>query len=146
MQKLEFSININADRQKVWDTMLHPTTYKKWVSVSWPGAYYEGNWKQGEDIRFISPGAGGTLAHLDDQQPYKHILARHIAVINSDGSEDRTSELAKGWIGTTEAYTFTEKNGKTEVKVEIETTPEWESMFSEGWPDALAKLKEICEN
>ena len=42
-------------------------------------------------------------------------------------------------------YTFTEKNGKTEVKVVMNTSPEWESMFNDGWPDALKKLKEICE-
>jgi hypothetical protein len=58
---------------------------------------------------------------------------------------DRNSPEAKGWIGTTEEYTFTEKNGKTELKVTVNTTPEWESMFNDGWPDALKKLKEICE-
>ena len=66
-------------------------------------------------------------------------------MINADGSEDRTSEIARGWIGTTEQYTFKEHDGSTDLIVEIETTPEWEAMFNDGWPNALAKLKEICE-
>lgn len=145
MKHLEFKTQIDADRRKVWDTMLQPETYKEWVSVSWPGSTYEGKWSEGENIKFISPGQGGTMANLVEEKPYNTILAKHIAVINPDGSEDRQSEIAKGWIGTTERYTFQEHKGKTELKVEIETTPEWENMFVDGWPNALAKLKEICE-
>ncbi len=145
MKKLEFKIDIAANPQKVWDTMLSPETYKEWVNVSWPGSYYEGNWKQGENLRFLSPGRGGTLATLIEHRPYEFSMAKHIAVINSDGTEDRDSEVAKGWIGSTEAYTFTENDGETELKVEVNTNPGWEKMFTDDLPKALGKLKEICE-
>ena len=145
MKKLEFKIEIATDRQKVWNTMLNPKTYKEWVSASWPGSSYEGIWKQGENLKFVSPSQGGTMATIVELRPYEFILAKHIAVIDAGGNEDRSSELAKGWIGTTESYTFTEKNGKTEVKIEINTYPDWEKMFKDGWPNALKKLKEISE-
>ena len=145
MKKLEFKINIAAPREKVWDTMLNAETYKEWINVSWPGSYYEGNWKQGENLKFISPNDGGTLATLIECKPYEFVLAKHIAVINSDRTEDRSSDIAKGWIGTTEAYSFIENNGNTELLIEINTNPEWEKMFTDGWPKALSKLKEICE-
>jgi hypothetical protein len=145
MKKLESKINITASRQKVWDTMLGPETYKKWVNAAWPGSYYEGNWKEGENIKFISPGQGGTLATLIECRPYEFILAKHIAVITSEGTEDRDSDAAKSWIGTTESYTFTENNGVTELKTVMKTNPEWEKMLAD-WPKALAKLKEICES
>jgi len=144
MKKLESKIDIPASKQKVWDTMLNPDTYKEWVNAAWPGSYYEGTWKQGENIKFISPGHGGTLATLVECRPYEFVFAKHIAVIKADGTEDRDSDQAKSWIGTTEAYTFTESNGKTELKTEMNTDPEWEKML-DGWPKALAKLKEICE-
>lgn len=146
MEKLEYKINIDAGQQKVWETMLSPETYKEWTNVSWPGSHFEGTWKKGENLKFVSPGQGGTLAKLVEQRPYEFILAKHIAVINADGTEDRKSDVAKGWIGTTESYTFTKKNGETELKVEINTSPEWVQMFNDGWPNALAKLKELCEN
>lgn len=145
MKTLEFKIDINADKQKVWNTMLQPETYKQWVNVSWPGSIYQGEWKQGQGMRFVSPGQGGTFAELKEVTPYDHIHAEHTAVINPDGSLDRDSDMAKGWIGTTESYTFTKKNGKTELKVQIKTSPAWEEMFSDGWPNALEKLKELCE-
>jgi len=146
MKKLEFKIDIAASRQKVWDTMLSPETYKDWVKAAWPGSYYEGSWKKGENVRFISPGQGRTLATLVECKPYEFILAKHIAVINSNGTEDRDSDAAKGWIGTTHSYAFTESNGITELKTEMNVNPQWEKMFSGDWPKALARLKEICEN
>ena len=85
------------------------------------------------------------MATIIELRPYEYILAKHIAVIDAGGKEDRNSDLAKGWIGTTESYTFTEKNGKTELKIEINTYPDWEKMFKDGWPNALKKLKEISE-
>jgi hypothetical protein len=72
-------------------------------------------------------------------------LAKHIAVLNPDGSEDRESDVAKGWIGTTESYRFTEKDGVTKLAIEINTTAEWEKMFTDGWPKALQELKKLCE-
>lgn len=145
MKTLEFDIDISSDKRKVWDTMLQPDTYKQWVSDAWPDSTYEGQFKQGEEIRFISPGQGGTLATIDELRPLEYVHAEHIAVINPDGSEDRESETAKGWVGTEESYTFTGNNGNTHVKVEIKTNPAWEKMFADTWPRALEKLKEICE-
>lgn len=146
MKKLEFKIDIAASRQKVWETMLNSATYKEWTNVSWPGSYYDGNWKQGENIKFISPSGEGTLAAIVELKPNEFIQANHIAVISKDGKEDRNSEVAKGWIGTTESYTFTDDNGKTQLKVEINTNPDWEKMFADGWPKALTKLKGIAES
>jgi len=145
MKKLESKIEIAAPAQKVWDTMTGPETYKEWVNVAWPGSYYKGTWQQGENIKFLSPRNEGTLATLVECKPGEYVLAEHIAVLRSDGTEDRDSKEAKSWIGTTEAYTFREKNGRTELKTEMNVEPEWEPMLGDGWPKALAKLKEICE-
>jgi len=145
MKKLEFKINIAAPKQKVWETMLNQVTYKEWVAASWPGSYYEGIWKPEGNVKFLSPGHGGTLATLAEYRPYDYVLARHTGVLNADGTEDRDSDTAKGWIGITESYIFTEQNGITTLTVQINTNPEWEKMFSDGWPAALAKLKEICD-
>ncbi len=145
MEHLEYRIVISAPAKKVWDTMLEKETYKQWVANSWPNSSYEGRWAKGEKIRFIGPDGSGTLAEIVDFRPYESVLTRHIAVLGPNGSEDRTSDVAKGWIGITEAYRFVEENGKTTVTVSIETTPEWRKMFDDGWPAALEDLKRITE-
>lgn len=145
MEHLEYKIVISAPAKKVWETMLQKETYEQWVAKSWPNSFYEGKWATGEKIRFIGPEGSGTLAELVEIKPYERIFARHIAVLLPGGVEDRTSDAAKGWVGTTEEYRFAEHLGKTTVTVTMETTPEWSKMFDEGWPAALEELKKIAE-
>lgn len=145
MEHLEYKIVISASAKKVWDTMLQQETYKQWVAKSWPNSFYEGEWVKGARIRFIGPDGSGTLAELVEVKPYERVLARHIAALGAGGVEDRTSEIAKEWIGTTEEYRFDEKDGKTTVTALMETTSHWSKMFDEGWPPALEELKKITE-
>jgi uncharacterized protein YndB with AHSA1/START domain len=145
MEHLEYKVVISASAKKVWETMLQKETYNQWVARSWPNSTYKGVWAKGEKVRFIGPDGSGTLAELVELKPYERVLARHIAVLGPGGVEDRTSEIAKGWVGITEEYTFAEQLGKTTVTVSIETTPEWTGMFDEGWPGALNELKNITE-
>ena len=125
--------------------MLEPATYKEWTGAAWPGSLFEGEWKQGENIRFTGPDGSGTLATITELQPYQTVRAEHVAILQRGGLEDKTSEQAKGWIGTLENYTFIPQDDFTELKVDMETSPDWEKMFNDGWPVALARLKEICE-
>ena len=145
MEHLEYEVVISAPARKVWETMLQKDTYTQWVAKSWPGSSYEGKWLKGEQIRFTGPDGSGTLAELVEVKPYENVFARHIAVLGPGGTEDRTSEIAKGWIGITEEYRFAEDDGKTALTVYIETSPEWRSMFDEGWPAALEELKKMAE-
>jgi uncharacterized protein YndB with AHSA1/START domain len=64
MEHLEYKIEISASAKKVWEIMLQEETYQQWVARSWPNAYYEGIWKEGEKIRFIGPDGSGTLESL----------------------------------------------------------------------------------
>jgi len=143
-EQLNFSITINAPKKKVWDTMLGIETYKKWTSAAWPGSYYEGEWKDGETLFFFGPDKSGTKAKLVELRPYVFVKAEHVACFDK-GKEDTQSEMAKVWIGSTESYAFTEKDGHTTLDVTMHVTSGWADMFKKDWPKAMNKLKEICE-
>lgn len=145
MKTLNFETTIDATPQKVWETMLGPETYRQWVGVAWPGSGYTGEWKEGAEIRFTGEGGGGTLAKITELNPDAYVRMEHIAVLLDDGSEDRDSEMAKGWIGSTEAYRLTGQNGATRLDVELTVHPEWAPMFEEGWPTALEALQQLAE-
>jgi uncharacterized protein YndB with AHSA1/START domain len=146
VKTLNFQTTIDATPQKVWDTMLEKPTYQKWTSAGWPGSSYKGEWKQGTEIRFTGEdGGGGTLGEITELEPYKKVAIDHVAVILEDNSLDRDSDMAKGWIGSTEAYTFTPENGGTRLDIELSVAPDWAPMFEEGWPPALAALKQLAE-
>ncbi len=145
MEKLEFKIDINAPKQKVWDTMLHPEKYKLWAGASWPGSFYKGNWNTGETIDFISPDGSGTRALIKEVIPQDSISSVHVGILQKGGIEDTTSEVAKSWIGITENYALVNKNGGTELIIDIHADSQWSQMFNSGFPAALKKLKAICE-
>jgi uncharacterized protein YndB with AHSA1/START domain len=145
MERLEYKVVISAPAKKVWDTMLNQDTYRQWVAKSWPSSFYEGKWAKGEKIKFIGPDGAGMLAEIVEYKQYETVLARHIAVLLKGGVEDRIGKEVKGLIGSTEQYKFAERDGKTTVTVNIETTSEWKEMFDDGWPTALNELKRISE-
>ncbi|MCC6943903.1 MAG: SRPBCC domain-containing protein [Thermomicrobiales bacterium] len=144
MEELQYTIEIDAPRQKVWDFMLGKETYPQWTEVAWPGGVAEGDWKAGTEMRFGGEG-GGTVAKILTADRPSTIRAEHTAVINEDGSLDRESEMARSWIGSREAYDFVEKDGKTELTVRLAVPAEWQEEFDSGWPKALDSLKELVE-
>jgi uncharacterized protein YndB with AHSA1/START domain len=144
MQQLQFSITINAPREKVWNTMLDDATYRQWTSAFCEGSCYEGSWEQGSEIRFLSPGGVGMIARIPENRPHEFISIEHRGLI-TNGVVDTDSEEAKSVAGAHENYTFTQNNGTTTVKVEIDTTPDYAEMFEGMWPRALQQLKALCE-
>jgi uncharacterized protein YndB with AHSA1/START domain len=147
VKTLNFATVIDASPQKVWETMLGKDTYPKWVDVAWPGSTYHGEWKQDSQIRFTGADGtgGGTLGEVTELDPNSKVDLHHIAVLLDDGSEDRTSDMAKSWIGSTETYTFTPDNGSTKLDVELSIPAEWVDEFESGWPKAIEALKQLAE-
>jgi len=53
MQKIFFSIFIQASQEKVWDTMLGGETYREWTKPFNVDSRYVGSWDEGSEIRFF---------------------------------------------------------------------------------------------
>lgn len=144
MKKLFFSILIDASKDIVYSTMIAEETYRIWTSPFCEGSYYEGSWNANEKIRFLSPEGGGMIAEIAINKPNEYISIRHLGCIEN-GIEDTESDKMRSWFPAYENYTF-ETSGKfTEVKVDLDVIEEFEQYMNETWPQALSKLKEICE-
>lgn len=147
MQKKHYSIQINAPREKVWDTMLGRETYREWTSAFSPGSDYKGSWDQGAEIRFIGPGEGGEtgmLARIKENRLHEFVSIEHYGMIEN-GVEDTTSEKVKAWAGAHENYTFADRDGGTEILIDIDVEDGYAQMFDDMWPRALQALKELAE-
>lgn len=148
MQKLHFSILINAPREKVWNTMLNDATYRQWTEVFSKGSHFIGSWDQGASIKFLAPNENGIMdgmiSRIKENRLHQYVSIEHLGIIQN-GKEDTSSEAIKGWAGALENYTFKDKDGKTEVLVDIDMEDEHVKMFEDIWPKALEKLKEIAE-
>ncbi|MDR8393731.1 SRPBCC domain-containing protein [Aliifodinibius sp. S!AR15-10] len=144
MQKLHFSVKVNAPKEKVWDTMLGEESYKQWTDVFMERSYYEGSWSQGSKIRFLAPDEEGNMqgmvSRIKENREYEYVSIEHLGFIQN-GEEETSGD----WAGALENYTFREKNGQTEVLVDMDTEEEYAEMFQEMWPKALEKLKKLAE-
>ena len=111
MEKLRYSVTINAPVQDVWTTMLNDATYREWTSVFNSDSSYEGDWSQGSEIRFLGPDGDGSLAGMiatvEENRPNELISLRYIGQI-VNGEDDTTSEAAKAFMGAHEKYAFSD--------------------------------------
>ena len=151
MSTLNFTIEIEAPKEKVWDTMLGQETYKQWTAAFHEGSSYEGSWDEGSTIRFIGPDengkAGGMLGRIARNVPYEYVSIELLGEV-VDGKDDTESDEAKSWAGSHENYAFSEKDGVTTLTIELDSdgiSDEMKQMFAGMWPPALAKLKELAE-
>jgi translation elongation factor EF-4 len=148
MQKLHFSIKINAPVEKVWKTMFDDKTYRVWASAFSEGGYYEGSWEKGSKILFLGPdkegNVSGMVSMIAENKPNEFISIKHLGFVQN-GVEDTTSEKIKDWVGALENYTFKETDGVTEIIVDIDVVESFVPEFSKMWPEALQKLKQLAE-
>lgn len=127
--------------------MLEDATYREWTDVFNPGSYYKGSWEQGSKIQFIGPDPeggteeGGMFAEIAENRPLEYISIRHLGEIRG-GVETPYEGGAQGY----ENYTFVEKDGATELLIDLKNIrDEFAEMFEDMWPRALEKLKEMIE-
>lgn len=144
MEKIHSEIVINAPVEKVWNTMLEDETYRQWTSAFTEGSHFKGSWEEGEKILFLDPDNNGMVSVIAENRLHEFISIKHIGVIK-DGVEDTESEEARKWAPAYENYTFKEENGKTKLSIDMDIEEEYKEMFSEMWPNALERFKQLCE-
>jgi hypothetical protein len=149
MQKLHFSMLINAPKDKVWHAMLDDQPYREWTNAFNEGSYYKGSLEKGSKILFLGPDPntgveGGMVSRIAENKPYEFISIEHLGIVQN-GVEDTTSEAARKWSPAFENYTFNDKDGATDVLVDMDAEDEYVQMFNEMWPKGLRKLKELAE-
>ena len=123
--------------------MLEDATYREWTKVFAPNSQFQGNWDEGSEIRFVDDSGSGMLSRIVANRPNEFVSIEHLGEI-VDGKENESP----AWKGALENYTYDESNGGTLLTVELtgaEMPADMEEMFSEMWPKALNRLKELCE-
>ena len=148
LESLHFEISINANAEKVYNTMLDEKHYQEWTSEFNPTSRFKGSWEKGSKILFVGNDNDGNIegmvSRIKENIPNKFVSIEHLGMIKND-KEITTGAEVEGWAGAMENYTFTENNGATVVSVDMDANEEFKSYFMETWPKALNKLKTICE-
>ena len=148
MEKLQFTIDIPAPAQKVYEAMLglnDKSTYESWASVFNPTSTYEGSWNKGDKIYFVGTDEkgekAGMVSQVEENNPAAFVSVRHYGFLQGD-----TEVTTEKWAGGYENYTFTENNGSTKVTVDIDVIDEYLDYFKNTYPKALETLKNVVLN
>lgn len=142
MKEIQFSIEINAPKERVWATLWEDVAFRDWASIIDEGTYMKGVMKEGNEIQFISSVNGyGVTSLIEKLNPNKFVLFRH----NVDTKESGQKEREKEWTGETESYSLAEKNGVTTLIVKTDVPQEQEETFKIRLPRALERIKTLAE-
>lgn len=81
MKTLQFKININAPKEKVWQTLWDDKSFREWASVFCEGTYAESNWKEGDAIHFLTPDGMGMNSVIFKRTENEYMAFKHLSEI-----------------------------------------------------------------
>jgi uncharacterized protein YndB with AHSA1/START domain len=143
--RIEFSIDINAPREKVWKILWEDATYRKWTSAFMEGSYAVSDWKEGSSIYFLDPKGEGMYSIIERSNPPEYMSFKHIGELK-DGKEQPLDEKTMNWSGGKENYLLKEKDGVTTLTVTGDMPDDFLDFFTEAFPKALVIVKSLSEN
>ncbi len=146
---MDFKIEIDAPREKVWDVLFGEKTYPIWTKAFSENSNVDTDWKKGSKALFHDGSGKGMVSRIADVVPNEFMSIEHLGMYDN-GVEDYTSDHVKMWAGAKENYTLTDLDGKTALLIymemdESEANKPMIEMFSGMWPKALASVKELAE-
>ncbi len=146
MKTLQFTKEIKAPAQKVWDTLWNEPTYSQWTDAFNPGggSKVHSDWEIGGRTLFLDGKGNGMVSTIKNKKEPYDIVFEHLGEV-VDGKEDTTSEKVKSWSGSLEAYHLSENNGITKLNASVQVGEEWEEIMNNGFTKGLEELKKLSE-
>jgi hypothetical protein len=147
-EKLHFKIYIQANVSDVYKTLIDEKHFSDCTNEFMPASRYEGTWEKGSKMRFLGTNedgsTGGMISRIKENIRDKFISIEHQGILKG-GKEIINGPQVRGWSGALENYTLMTKSGNTLLIIDADTNPEYKSFMENAWPNALNRLKEICE-
>ena len=142
MKDMQFSIEIKAPKERVWDTLWQDETFRDWANIIDPETYMVGELKEGHEIQFISGDSGyGVTSLVEKLVPGEYLLLKHHADTQEEGKREREKE----WTGGGERYSLVNQDGTTTLTTVFDVPSELEDYFQVAYPKALERIKVLAE-
>lgn len=140
MQKLEFSVQINAPAEKVWQSLFEEDDNGNWLAAMDEGTTFEGTWADGSIMKFFDPKKNGMYNLVEKNVLHQELKMKHMGWI-VDG------ELSpQDWEDSTISYILIPNKNGTLLKGEILALDEFVSFFESKYPPNFNRIKELAES
>ncbi len=146
IDRLQYSIDIKADKPKIWQVLWGEQSYRTWASIFYEGSYVvaKDNWKEGSKVLFLAPDQSGIYSIIETHIPNRIIQFKHIGNVLK-GREQPVDEETKKWSGATEMYSLTDGTNSNTLTIEIDVLDEHQGFMKTKLPLALEKIKSLSE-
>lgn len=141
MKKLEFSIEIKASKEKVWESLWKQENYRKWAAVFNTGSHYRGDLVEGNQIQFLDAKDNGMFADVTKVVPFEKMHFVLLGEVLNGVSQEVIYEK-----DSFEQYDLLEKDSHIVLSITLKTVEEYFQFFLNFMPKALEKIKEIAES
>ena len=142
MKEIEFQIEINASKEKIWATLWNDITFRDWANMIDEGTYMKGVLNEGNEIQFISSVNGyGVTSLIEKLKLNEFILLMHVRDTIESGQEERENE----WTGGSESYLLSEKNAATVLIYKADIPQELEEIMKVRYHKAFNRIKLLAE-
>lgn len=144
METLEFKIEIEAPKEKVWKVLWDDETYRQWTSAFCEGTYAISDWNEGSKIQFLSPNGEGVNSVIESKIINEYVAFRHISELKNfeDISVDA---IPQGWAGGIETYRLTQNNAVTTLDITMDCIEKYVEYFNKVFPESMEIIKRLSE-
>jgi len=144
INRIQFSIEIRAEKAKIWNALWGESGYRDWASVFSEGSYViSENWEEGSKVLFLSPDQSGIYSIIETHIPNKIMMFKHIGNVVKGKKQPIDDDSIK-WSGATEIYTLSEGTDTNTLTVDIDVLDEHLEFMSDRLPKALERIKNNC--
>ena len=144
MEILNYEILINATPEKVWQVLWDAKSYTQWTQYFSPGSTMHSDWAINGRTVFLDANGDGMVSTISQLEEFKVVIFKHLGMLQ-DGIEDLDSAEVKKWSGILEKYFLEDLNGKTKLKVELETSQEYLDMMDTAFKKGFEQVKQLAE-
>jgi hypothetical protein len=144
VKTLEFKIEIEAPKEKVWKVLWDDETYRQWTSAFCEGTYAISDWNEGSKIHFLSPNGEGMNSVIEKKITNEFMAFKHISELKNY-VEMPIDAATEQWTGAMETYRLTQNNTGILLEVTMDCIEKYVDYFEKTFPKSMEIIKELSE-
>lgn len=144
MKTLTYTIEIQAGKDKIWESLWDKDNYTKWTKPFSEGLYFKtASFSEGSEIRFFAPNGDAMISKIINLQPKEYIAFEHLSMmqngeISAFNNEGETNQFF-------ESYQLVENESSVTLIAKVNTLESEEKSMDKTFPKALQLVKELSE-
>nr|WP_288934111.1 SRPBCC domain-containing protein [uncultured Allomuricauda sp.] len=144
MKTLTYKIEIQAGKDKVWESLWDKENYTKWTKPFSEGLYIETeSFSEGSEIRFFAPNGDAMISKIINLQPREYVAFEHLSMmqngeISSFNKDGETNQFF-------ESYRLIDNESSITLVAKVNTLESEEKSMDKTFPKALQIVKELSE-